>query len=495
MPIVGDVLAERYRLDAPLGAGGMATVWRARDLRLDRDVAVKLLAANLAGDPIVAERFEREARSLAASMHPNVVAIYDVERGDRTAGREPFYVMELCDGGSLADLLARDPSGRRPAGELVPILAAVADGLAWLHRNGIVHRDVKPHNILLCGGRAKLADFGLARRDGSDDLAALTATGTAMGTLAYVAPEVLDGDAASPASDVYALGAVAYQGLTGRLPRPGGSVAEVVVSRDMPAPRASEVAPALGRAFDTLLGDAVARDPGVRPDARAFGNGLTEALARGDAGFAALPDGEAVTQAIPIPAARRTADGGPVGRQPSSRRNGSAAPVAAALLLALLAILIVAALAIFLGNLGGPVAHSPDLGTTPPASSAAPSSVPPSASPSSPPPSPSPPPPTPPPTATPDPVAQVAAARDDLVATVDGLRDQGLRGRDAEEIVRNANDVVDAVQAGDEGRARQRLGRVQDRVNKAADSLDGEAANALRQAADRLEAAVDAALG
>jgi hypothetical protein len=92
-------------------------------------------------------------------------------------------------------------------------------------------------------------------------------------------------------------------------------------------------------------------------------------------------------------------------------------------------------------------------------------------------------------------VAQVAAARDDLVATVDGLRDQGLRGRDAEEIVRNANDVVDAVQAGDEGRARQRLGRVQDRVNKAADSLDGEAANALRQAADRLEAAVDAALG
>jgi serine/threonine-protein kinase len=496
MPIVGDVLAERYRLDAPLGAGGMATVWRARDLRLDRDVAVKLLAANLAGDPVVAERFEREARSLAASTHPNVVAIYDVERGDRTAGREPFYVMELCDGGSLADRLAAAPGGRLSPSELIPMMSAIADGLSWLHRHGIVHRDVKPHNILLCGGRAKLADFGLARRDGTE-LAALTATGTAMGTIAYVAPEVLEGAPASPVADVYSLAAVVFQGLTGRLPRPGGSVAEVIVSRDVPAPRASEVEPRLGRAFDLPLADALARDPGMRPDARTFGLRLGDGLAppSRDGRTGGIEDADAVTQEIPVPhtlGVERPRQ--PIARAGSrGRRTGGGAPIAAALLLLVLAALVVAALALALGNLGGLAVRSPSIAATPSASPAAPSPSSPAPSPSPPSPSPSPPPSTPPPTPTPDPVAEVAAARDDLEAVVDGLRDQGLRDRDADEIVRNADDVVAAVEAGDEDRARQRLGRIQDRVDRAANDLDADAAASLREAADRLEAAVNAA--
>ncbi len=176
MPSVGDVLAGRYRVEARLGSGGMATVFRARDLRLDRDVAVKVLLPNMALDPVVAARFDREARALAAAAHPSVVSVFDVEQGNPDTGSEPFYVMELCDGGSLAERLATD--GRLPPPEVAAIIESVADGLADLHRRGVIHRDVKPHNILFSGGRAKLADFGLARGEEATDL---TSAGTTIG--------------------------------------------------------------------------------------------------------------------------------------------------------------------------------------------------------------------------------------------------------------------------------------------------------------------------
>jgi serine/threonine-protein kinase len=169
MPSIGDLLAERYRLEELIGSGGFASVFRAHDLRLDRDVAVKVLLPNGAADQIVAARFDREARVLAAVSHPNVVAIHDVEPGDPATGTEPFLVMDLCDGGSLADRLAESEGGRLPPDELVPILVDVAAGLDALHAQGIVHRDLKPSNVLFTqDGLPKVTDFGLAKRLDAD---------------------------------------------------------------------------------------------------------------------------------------------------------------------------------------------------------------------------------------------------------------------------------------------------------------------------------------
>ena len=278
MPIVGDVLAGRYRIDAPIGVGGMASVYRAADLRLERVVAVKVLLPNLAADPIFAQRFEREALALAASSHPSIVKVFDVEPGDPTTGREPFYVMELCDGGSLADRLAAH--GRLQPAELVDVVTAVAAGLSDLHGRGFVHRDVKPHNILFDHARARLADFGLARSDHDAELTSLTVTGTTVGTLAYIAPEVLRGDPATPASDVYALGVVAFLGLTGRLPRPAAALTELVESHGGPAPTVSSMAPELGTAFDAPVAAALATDPTARPAPRELAEGIAAALDR-----------------------------------------------------------------------------------------------------------------------------------------------------------------------------------------------------------------------
>jgi serine/threonine-protein kinase len=168
------MLADRYRLDAPIGSGGFAAVFRAHDLRLERDVAVKVLVATDATDPAVAARLDREARVLAAISHPNVVAIHDHAPGDPATGAEPFLVMDLCEGGSLADRLAAAEKGALPPDELIPILIDVTAGLDALHSREIVHRDLKPSNILLSRGRAQIADLGIAAISPSE----LTATGT-----------------------------------------------------------------------------------------------------------------------------------------------------------------------------------------------------------------------------------------------------------------------------------------------------------------------------
>ena len=180
MPAVGDLLAGRYRVDARLGAGAMGSVWRAHDLRLDRDVAVKVLMPSFADDPVLIERFDREARALAAVASPYVVAIHDVVTN---AGADRFLVMELCPGGSLGDRL--DAAGSLSADEALPLLADAAEGLLALHARGILHRDVTPHNVLLSDGRAKLGDMGLARAGATIDrpsVTDLTTTGTTVGT-------------------------------------------------------------------------------------------------------------------------------------------------------------------------------------------------------------------------------------------------------------------------------------------------------------------------
>ncbi|MGI8702917.1 MAG: protein kinase domain-containing protein [Candidatus Limnocylindrales bacterium] len=258
------ILAERYRLDAVLGAGGMATVYRSWDERLSRWVAVKILSPSLATDPVTAKRFEGEGRVLAALSDPHIVRVFDVGESDG----DPWIVMELVEGETLATRLTR--AGPLVPDEAGPVLASVAAGLATLHENRFIHRDVKPGNILLGPMGAKLADFGLVRGEAS---LRLTATGMTLGTLAYLAPEVLAGQPATPSSDVYALGVVAYETLTGRLPFAGSSLAGLLGAQAAAPLPPSEAAPWLSTGYDlpawTWLGPAE-----NRPDAASFPLGL-----------------------------------------------------------------------------------------------------------------------------------------------------------------------------------------------------------------------------
>jgi eukaryotic-like serine/threonine-protein kinase len=336
MPIIGESLAGRYRIDGQLGTGGMATVHRGHDLRLGRDVAIKMLQPHLAGDPIIAARFDREARSLAALSHPNVVGVFDVEPGDPVAGFEPFFVMEFCDGGSLADRMSVD-GGRLAPDELVPMVAGVCDGLAAIHEAGLVHRDVKPHNVLLAGGRAKLGDLGLARPEEVVAQTSLTEIGTALGTLGYLAPERLAGVPATAAADVWSLGALVFQGLTGTFPRPTTTVAELVDRRlDVP-PLVSAMAPDLGHAFDDAVAAALDPEPSRRPSPLAFSSGLvaglgrwsrdggparwTGAVATADAAGSLDATASAATTSLAIPVAP---PGQPLGEAPIADRSAEA---------------------------------------------------------------------------------------------------------------------------------------------------------------------------
>lgn len=227
----------QYEILEPLGSGGMGEVYRARDLRLERDVAIKVLPHHLASDPEMRERFEREARAIAALSHPGIMGIYELAR----AGDLSFAVVELLEGETLRKRLA---SGAIPWKQAAAVCADLADALAAAHAKGIVHRDVKPENVFLTrDGRVKLLDFGLARSrpDGRDDqvtLGALTSPGLMMGTIGFIAPEQIAGEEATPASDVFALGCVLYEAVTGRMPfgRPTAAEVMAAVLRAEPSP-------------------------------------------------------------------------------------------------------------------------------------------------------------------------------------------------------------------------------------------------------------------
>jgi serine/threonine-protein kinase len=293
MPSIGDLLAGRYRIDARLGAGSMGTVWRAHDQQLDRDIALKILGSSLAGDPVLAARFDREARALAAVASPHVVAIHDVVA---RPGADPFIVMELCPDGSLGDRL--DRAGGLPLDVALPLLADAAEGLAALHARGILHRDVTPRNVLISGGRAKLGDLGVAREGTPEERlprSDLTAPGTTVGTLAYLAPELLEGVPPSRASDVYGLGAVAYRTLTGALPHAAGSIAELVLDGRRPVEPLASRAPGASPALGGLVAQALDARPAARPSAAELAAGLRSSAdsAGIDAGPAAgVSDGQ-----------------------------------------------------------------------------------------------------------------------------------------------------------------------------------------------------------
>jgi serine/threonine-protein kinase len=257
----------RYEVSERLGHGGMATVYLAEDRELGRSVAVKILADNLAGDDDLRKRFKREARLAAKLDHPNVVQVYDVgEEGDR-----PFIVMELIDGGTLADKLDR-PRGL-PARDRVPVLQQMCEGLGHAHERGLVHRDIKPQNLLIrkADGCLKIVDFGIAR---AVEETRLTQTGRVVGTDRYMAPEQLSDGKITPATDVYACGVVADETLPARRRPP--ELNEIVERclREDPADR-FEDATALGEALSTVNGtgaptrplarSAVSRTPATRP--------------------------------------------------------------------------------------------------------------------------------------------------------------------------------------------------------------------------------------
>lgn len=255
--LVGHVLDGRYRVDARIAAGGMATVYRALDMRLDRVLALKVMHPALAADGVFVERFIREAKSAARLDHPNVVQVFD----QGTDSSYVYMAMEYVAGCTLRDVL-RERGALRPRAAL-DILEPVLAALGAAHRAGFVHRDMKPENVLIGDdGRVKVADFGLVR---SVDTVTST-TGSVLGTVAYLAPEQIDQGTADPRVDVYACGVVLYEMLTGAKPHSGESPAQVLyrhINEDVPPP--SALAPGLAPQLDELVASATARNPEVRP--------------------------------------------------------------------------------------------------------------------------------------------------------------------------------------------------------------------------------------
>ena len=257
MADIGSVLGGRYRLIELLGQGGMATIFRAHDTQLDRDVAVKLLRPEYGRDPDFLARFRQEAQNVAQLNHPNVVGVYDY--GQDPSG--PFIVMELIDGEDLASILRR--TGPLPPRQAARIAAEVARALAAAHARGIVHRDVKPGNVLVSSdGRVKVTDFGIARAIAE---AQMTLPGTTLGSVHYFSPEQVRGEPASEASDVYALGIVLYEMLTGRRPWEGDTAAAIALARlSGPTPVPSSVRQGIPPALEAIDRKALASSPAER---------------------------------------------------------------------------------------------------------------------------------------------------------------------------------------------------------------------------------------
>ncbi len=289
--MAGRELADRYELGERLGVGGMSTVQVAFDRRLERDVAVKLLAEHLADDPQFVSRFRREALSAARLVHPNVVQVFDFGL-DEESGRH-YIVMEVVRGQSGAEILRE--RGRLGVEEALDLVGQSCRGLDYAHRNGVVHRDVKPGNLLRSDdGVVKLADFGIAKALSEES--SITQVGSVLGTASYLAPEQARGEEAGPAADLYALGVVTYQLLSGRLPYEAGSLTELALKQQREAPAyLHELDPAIPEELSLAVDRALALDPRER---HANAEALRTALLDGANGIAA-DDATGPTRATP----------------------------------------------------------------------------------------------------------------------------------------------------------------------------------------------------
>jgi serine/threonine-protein kinase len=291
----GQTIAARYTIEGRLGVGGMSTVHLAFDERLERHVALKLLAEHLADDPTFVSRFRREALAAARLVHPNIVQVFDFGFDERQ--HQHFIVMEHVPGHSCAEML-RD-LGHLDVDQVVEIISQACRGLDYAHRNGVIHRDVKPGNLLVSDAEVvKIADFGIARAAGQSSI---TQVGSVLGTAAYLAPEQGRGQEAGPHADIYSLGVVTYQLLSGRLPYEAGSLSELTLKqqRERPAPL-DELNPQVPRELARAVETALAIEPEDRPvDTLAF----ADALRNGAHGIAApgvpVTAGTRATRVIP----------------------------------------------------------------------------------------------------------------------------------------------------------------------------------------------------
>jgi len=337
--VVGETIAERYELEEVVGQGGMSTVYKAHDSLLERYVALKVLHQQYNEDEDFVERFKREARSVAQLQHPNIVTVID--RGEED-GRQ-YIVFEFIDGENLKELVVR--KGRLEVRDALEIADEVAQGLAFAHENGLVHRDVKPQNVLLNGdGRAKVTDFGIARS--LDVEHGVTQTGTILGTSNYIAPEQATGQPVDAHTDVYSLGIVLYEMITGELPFPGESFVAIAMKHiQQPSPNVLDIRGDVPLRVASMIDRALEKDPEQRfPTMGAFAAEIEASLAELDRG----EDGEVT---MVVPAAQRL-------RPQKQRKPVSPFPV----LIGLLGALAIAAVVVGLLTLRGGGGATPPVG-------------------------------------------------------------------------------------------------------------------------------------
>lgn len=336
-PLIGTLLDGRYRVEERIARGGMASVYRGVDTRLDREVALKVMRAHLAGDDTFVNRFRREARAAARLSHPNVVAVFD--QGEDTG--MVFLAMEYVPGRTLREVLAAE--GALTPRAALDIMDPVLDALSAAHQAGLMHRDIKPENVIVRDdGLVKVADFGLARAVTSET--ATSAATEVMGTLSYISPEQIEHNDVTKRSDVYSAGLVLWEMLTGQKAFTGDSIPNVLFQHlHRGVPRLAEMLPDVPPSLDTLLGQATAKDPLERPaDATEFRDELRHVRARlSDASLdgrmpaapaaaaalagqtvplpsgSAAPDARADTAVLDVPAPIRPTPAGP---RPRRRR-------------------------------------------------------------------------------------------------------------------------------------------------------------------------------
>ncbi len=289
MVITERALDGRYRPEGLLGSGGMATVWAGTDTRLGRPVAIKELAGTGSNEPAALERFDREARTIACLSHPNIVSVHDFGIQD---GR-PYLIMELVDGPTVAQLVSDGPL---PVADALAIAAQTSDGLAAAHAAGIIHRDVKPANLILASsGVVKICDFGIVQLLDTTGHASLTTSAVAMGSAMYMAPEQVNGERLDARADLYALGCTLYVMLAGRPPFAGTPVSVVFQHVTAVPDRLDTLRPGLPGGVADLVADLLAKNPDARP-ADAVTVGATIAALAAD-----LPE------PVGVPAPRRSA--------------------------------------------------------------------------------------------------------------------------------------------------------------------------------------------